>query len=114
MSYIPKMNVDFKKKKKSVKYCNLFINILFTQPHRKAINNSDTCKSEMMGELWRVAYPYQLVIYCSGLSIFIFVRRPILHSAPLFAYTVRGHSNSAPTGENTDARKLRRPHGDLN
>lgn len=35
--------------KKSVKYCNLFINIVFTRPRFEAINNDDTCELELTG-----------------------------------------------------------------
>lgn len=38
-------------------------------------------------KVWHMSYPYQLVIYNSGLSIFIFTWHPILHSVPLSAYT---------------------------
>lgn len=78
MSYVPQMNRDLKK---SVKYCNLFINILFTQPHRKAINNNDTCKSEMMGScgVWhiRISWWYIVAVYPSSSSYDVpsFIRR---------------------------------------
>lgn len=97
--------------KKSVKYCNLFINILFTRPRFEAINNDDTCELELTGSCGvchiRISRWCMAAVYPSSSARGV---PPIPHAAPpppprfssfccrsKFRFLPGGKSGRAPT-----------------